>query len=144
MTSNLTTFYVDASVVLRALLGHSPAAKKWWEKQIARGTRIVGSQMVAIEVHRVVRRQGGESAIAEAYLREFNLHGINSEIVADAINLKPVLSGADSIHIATCGKLNNALLTLATHDKEMAEAAMQLGINIVDPVTDDPNRGPVA
>jgi hypothetical protein len=35
-------------------------------------------------------------------------------------------------------------ITVVTHDKQMADAARGLGFDVLDPVSDDPRRSPVA
>lgn len=68
---------------------------------------------------------------------------LNDELLAEAIALDEPLGGADSIHVASALRLGPAVLTVVTHDRQMATAATNLGFTVVDPVDDDPNRGPV-
>lgn len=138
-TNRALAWFVDSSVVLRALLGDSPAAKAWFESVKVRQERVVGSRLLELEVIRTTRRLGKSVADAESYLNDFYLFSINDDLLADAAKLTDKLSGADSIHVATAMKFGPTVLKFVTHDREMAEAAENLGFVVIDPVTDDPN-----
>ena len=138
------TWYVDSSVLLRALLGDSAAAKSWFEQAKAHGDRFIGSRMVEVEVRRVVRNIGQPQDAADAYLDEFALDSIDNDLLDESIAIPHPLGAADSIHVATAMRLGTGTLTLVTHDAQMARAAQALGFTVHDPVTDDPNRAPVA
>ena len=45
---------VDTSVVLRAMLGDSPAAKAWQEGRLAEGQVVAGCRMLDLEVRRAI------------------------------------------------------------------------------------------
>jgi len=80
------------------------------------------------------------------YIDRFHLVAITDDFVDDAINLKPTIGAADAIHVVTALFLMKSLpLTIATHDAQMARALSAPNISmVIDPVTDDPNRPPVA
>lgn len=137
------TWYVDSSVLLRAIVEQSPAAKLWFESASAAKHRFVASRLMEVEVRRVTKNAGLDQDIVSEYVDEFFLMSVNDELLAEAIALDEPLGGADAIHVASALRLGPAGLTIATHDQQMATAAINLGFKVVDPVTDDPNRGPV-
>lgn len=100
--------------------------------------------MLEVEVRRVVHNVGGDQDIASEYLDEFTLLRIDDDLLDEAIAIEQRLGGADSIHVATALRIGTRTLTVATHDAQMATGALALGFAVVDPVTDDRNRGPVA
>lgn len=143
MSEQQRTWYVDSSVLLRAIVEQSAAAKEWFETAAARGDRFVASLLMEVEVRRVTRNAGVDQDIVSEYVDEFLLMSVNDELLAEAIALPAPLGGADSIHVASAMRLGPAALALVTHDRQMARGALALGFNVFDPVTDDPHRGPV-
>jgi predicted nucleic acid-binding protein len=136
---------VDPSVTLRALRGHSSAAREWFESARAvPGTRFVTSRLGEVEVRRVLRRFGIDPQDGQGLTGLFWYTAVTDEICGAAMELEPVLSGADSIHVATALRLRPAGGVLVTHDREMAAAALVLKLPVIDPVTDDPGSSPVA
>ena len=144
MSSEHRLLYVDSSVLLRAMLGQSRAALLWWEETITRFQPLISSRLTEVEVIRVIRRRGLLPDTAFEYLDELNLVEIDDAIIKSAVSLEPVLSGADAIHVATALEFQRGNIILVTHDAEMAVAARELGLAVTDPVSDDPNRGPVS
>ena len=140
-----TAWYVDSSVILRALVDDSAAAYAWLRGVISRNEALWGSRMLELEVCRVLSNTGKRSQVAAPYLHQFNLVAITDDLIGDAIALPHPLGAADSLHLATAIQLATLPLTLATHDAQMARAAQAIGrFPVIDPVTDDPLRPPVA
>lgn len=143
MSSAERTWFVDSSVLLRAIAGNSVAAREWFEAAYAAGDRFVGSRMLELEVLRVVKNAGLSTDVACEYLDEFTLVAVTDDLIDEAIALDPVLGSADSVHVASALRLGAAHVTVVTHDAQMARAAAALGFVVFDPVSDDPGRGPV-
>jgi predicted nucleic acid-binding protein len=99
--------------------------------------------LLDIEVRRVVRILGIPDAKADSYLDKFYFEPIDDVVHRKALAIPFHLSGADSIHVATAERLGKDFITLVTHDAQMAAAARSLGMEVLDPVTDDPKRPPV-
>ena len=137
-------WYVDSSVVLRALVERSPAARRWLERAIANRWVLVASRLLEVEVWRVAKQAGADPEIVAKYLDEIDYLAVDDELMAEAFSLDPPLGGADSIHMAAALRIGPKALVMATHDKQMADGAKALGFKVFDPVTDDPYRGPVA
>ncbi|GAB3919149.1 hypothetical protein GCM10011575_29530 [Microlunatus endophyticus] len=146
MTASATeapTWYVDSSVLLRAIVEQSRAAKAWFESASAAHNRFVASRLMELEVRRVTKNAGVDQDIVSEYVDEFFLMSVNDELLAEAVALDERLGSADAIHVASALRLGVGTLTMVTHDRQMAKAASNLGFAVLDPVTDDPNREPV-
>ena len=137
-------WFVDSSVILRGIVDKSTAVRTWFASSIAAGDPMVGSQMLELEVRRVTRNAKIPQRAATDYLRWFALKPLDSSLVTEAIALKPPLGSADSLHLASAIRIGTNIITLATHDAQLANAAKTLKIKVHDPVTDDPRRPPVA
>ncbi len=135
--------YVDSSVLLRAIVERSAAARAWFDAAQAAGDRFVASRMLELEVKRVLKNAGFDDAIAAAYLDEFVLVALTDDLVDEAIGIDERLGGSDALHIATALRVGTEAATIVTHDKQMATAALALGFDVLDPVSDDPRRPPV-
>ena len=143
MSSAERTWFVDSSVLLRAIADNSVAAREWFEAAYAAGDRFVGSSMLELEVLRVVKNAGLSTDVAREYLDEFALVAVTDDLIDEAIALDPVLGSSDSVHVASALRLGAAHVTIATHDAQMARAAAALGFVVFDPVSDGPGRTPV-
>ena len=128
-----STWFVDSSVLLRAIEDKSDSAREWFETAYAAGDRLVGSRMLELEVLRVVKHAGLATDVANEYLDEFALIAIGDDLIDEAIALDPVLGGAGSVHIASAMRLSADQVTIVTHDAQMARAAASLGFGVLDP-----------
>jgi len=138
-------WYVDSSVVLRALVNRSAAAQTWLQGVISRGEALYGSRMLELEVRRVIRNTGQPQYVADDCLARFQLITITDDLIDDAIALPYPTGAGDSLHLATAIQIATLPLTLVTHDAQMARAAQAIGrFPVIDPVTDDPLRPPAA
>ena len=134
------TWFVDSSVLLQAIADKSAAAREWFETAYAAGDRFVGSRMLELEVLRVVKNAGLATDVANEYLDEFALIAVGDDLIDEAIALELVLGGSDSLHVSAALRLGVDRVTIVTHDAQMARAAVSLGFEVLDPVTDDPGR----
>lgn len=134
---------VDASVLLRSLLGESPATNAWFAEVERHGHWLFGSRMLELETVRYYTNRNQPTSEAVARLEKFQIRDISDGVIRIAKSLSGPLSGADAIHVATALSLGSPRVTLVTHDSRMARAAKAAGLKVHDPVTDDPNRGPV-
>ena len=136
-------WYVDSSVLLRAIVEQSPAARTWFDAASAAGDRFVASRLMEVEVRRVTKNAGIDQDVVSDWIDEVMLMSVTDELLGEAVALDVPLGGADSIHVASALRLGPGVLTLVTHDRQMALGARALGFDVHDPVTDDPGRGPV-
>lgn len=141
MTINQTprAWVVDSSAALRAILGHSEAAKSWFNAAKNRGDYLIISRFGELEIVRTTKRLGFPISDAHLFLAGFDVATVDDALLLEAAAIPFKLSGADSVHIATALEYGNSVVGLVTHDREMAEAAKNLGFTVLDPVTEDPN-----
>ena len=141
-------WFVDTSVLLRAMLGASPAAQAWLDGARVAGDTLVGSRLLDVETRRVVLNQELAGilepghVVPDAYLSAFELATIDAELLEAAATLRQQLRTVDAIHVATAVRIGVDEITVVTHDRQMQSACTALGFAVVDPVTDDPLAGP--
>jgi predicted nucleic acid-binding protein len=141
MTRNL---YVDSSVVLRSLLGASPATTAWFDTLRGAAVTLVASRLGELEVHRVAFNAGVDGALASAYTDRFAYIALDDALIDEAQAIAYPVKSADALHLAAALRLGPRDLTFVTHDQQLATAAAAAGFIVEDPVTDDPGRRPVA
>jgi len=133
-------WYVDSSVVLRIAKEGSPAARAWFDAALARGDSFVASRLMRVEVLRVLRNNGLETAAAEDVIDRFTLLSLDDALADEAAALPVIAGGADALHLSAAGRLGAGAVTIVTHDAQMARAGVTLGYAVIDPVTDDPRH----
>lgn len=138
---------LDSSVMLQSLMGVSPDATRWINRMRDEG-RLVGSKLLETEIARVLltkRLQGEQVPIVDVseYMRGISLGSLDDNLADEAAAIPQSLRTADAIHIATALRLGIDQVGIATHDAQMARAALALGFQVVDPVTDDPRHAQV-
>lgn len=131
--------YVDASVLLRLVFGEEPVLPIW-----DRITRPISSELVRVECLRTLDRarlsfrlDDGLVAERRAALLELigslELAPISSAVLERAAEPFPTAIGSlDAIHLASALALRHQLepLILATHDRELANAARSVGFEV--------------
>jgi uncharacterized protein len=132
------TTYIDASVLLRVVLGE-PGRLATWGQDAA-----ISSELIRVECLRAVDRARSalhipEREIAEqraevlAALDTFFLARINEAVLLRAADPFPTALGTlDAIHLATALELrgDHPDLRLATHDRELGTAAIAVGFEV--------------
>ena len=140
----MTDLYVDSSVVLRALFGHSFAAAQWFDGLRGGTQTLVASRLGQLEVHRVAFNAGVSRADADDYTGRFAYMRLDDRLIDEAAAIGFPVKAADSLHLATALRFGTDAVTVVTHDLQLATAARALGFDVIDPVSDDPQRAPVA
>ncbi|MDR2703798.1 MAG: PIN domain-containing protein [Cellulomonadaceae bacterium] len=133
------TWYIDTNVLVGIITRRSPAAVAWFQEADARGDVFISSSFLKPEVLHVVNR-----SIAQDYLQDILLLKVDNDLMEEAAAIPGALSGADAIHIASAERIRNDNPIIVTHDAQMARAAKALAFEVLDPITDDPNRPPAA
>ena len=132
--------YIDASVLLRLVLGERGALKEWRV-----GERLIASELIRLEclrtIDRFCLRDGlADDAVAERRasiieaLRSFELLPIDRLVIERAAGQFPTALGTlDAIHLASALVVREEVpdLVLATHDQELALAAKAVGFRVV-------------
>ena len=133
------TTYVDASVLLRIVLGEKEPLATWDELVP------VSSELVRVECLRTIERYRvaqafGDEVVAQrrkAVLRSldtFRLVQPTRTVLERAADPFPVhVTTLDAIHLATALEVRSEIddLDFATHDSKLAEAATALGFDVV-------------
>ena len=156
--SDSRRWYLDTSVLLRAMLGDSPSALAWLNKAFTAGDEFYSSHLLETETMRTIHNShlaaGGvdypDWSIPRMWLDRINRVHITQAILADAILLAASIRTLDAIHLATADALGSSV-GVVTHDARMAEAIRTLNahpvhprrLRVYDPVDDDPTHPPV-
>lgn len=133
--------YLDASVLLRLVLGESEALPEW--PQI---TRAVASSLTEVECLRTLDRLARRGLLSEAevaarratvfrLLEECEVIDLARSIMRRAGEPFPTPLGTlDAIHLVSAlawRDATNEPIILATHDRELATAARAMGLVVV-------------
>jgi uncharacterized protein len=133
--------YVDASVLLRLVLGQSGALREWRAIETA-----VASALVEVECLRTLDRLRLRAGVSDRelatrreavfeVLRRFEVVEVGRPILARAaLPLPTALGTLDAIHLATATLWRDnqgADLTVATHDEALATAARASGFSVI-------------
>jgi predicted nucleic acid-binding protein len=133
--------YLDASVVLRLVLGEPHHVKEW--KRVESG---VASALTEVECLRTLDRLSRQGVLSPDQLAERRTAVYRLMEAVEVVDVgRPVLRRAsepfptplgilDAIHLATAlawGDARNEALVLATHDKVLGTAAQAMGLQVV-------------
>jgi len=77
-----------------------------------------------------------------SYLSPIGFCKVDYSLLSKAVALPYQLGTADALHVATALRLGRHVI-IVTHDRQMANAAIELNFKVLDAVTEDPNRQPV-
>ncbi len=127
-------FLLDASVALRVVLGHSPAAATWIDSVNGDPDQgLIASRLLKTEITRVLRREGLPVSMRDELLDYVQLIPISDAVLAQAEAIVPHIKSLDAIHLASL--IHTGIdATVATHDATMAHVAQLLGYPVLDPV----------
>jgi predicted nucleic acid-binding protein len=133
--------YLDASVILRLVLGEPGALAEWSEVDQA-----VASALTEVEVLRTLDRLHRDDGLTPDHLAErrgaavrlleaVELVDVTAAILRRAAEPFPTPLGTlDAIHLATALAWRDARrtgLTIATHDRALGRAARAMGLAVV-------------
>ncbi|HRW17673.1 MAG TPA: PIN domain-containing protein [Dermatophilaceae bacterium] len=130
----MTVFYLDTSVAVRALFGHSPAAASWIDRTTADDQHlVVSSRVLRTELTRVLRREGLPVSRRDEILDVLALVPVTEGVLAAAEAIERHVKTLDAIHL---GSVIAAGLdaTIVSHDAGLIAAATALGYPTLDPV----------
>jgi predicted nucleic acid-binding protein len=135
------TAYLDASVVLRLVLGERGRLAEWRKVDDA-----VASALTEVECLRILdpltcggvlsdAEGAGRRSAAYRLLEALEVVAVSRPILRRASGLFPTPLGTlDSIHLSTAlgwRDARGATLTMATHDQALATAARSVGLEVV-------------
>lgn len=129
----MSYFYLDSSVAVRILLGHSPEAAFWFDTATADAeSSVISSRLLRTELTRVLRREKLPVQRRDAVIDYVGLMAINDGVLAEAEAIVPHIKTLDAIHLASV--IRSGLdLTVVTHDATMTAVANQLGYDTHNP-----------
>ncbi len=130
--------YVDASVVLRVIHDEPGALPSWREIMPVSSDLVRVECLRAIDRARMTRRVDDATSSAHraavlATIATFSLAPISASILERAAEPFPTALGTlDAIHLATALHLRDEFpsLAFATHDRELATAAVAVGFDV--------------
>ncbi|MGW6725160.1 type II toxin-antitoxin system VapC family toxin [Nocardia sp. NPDC055029] len=129
------SFYLDTSVAVRIILGHSPEAAKWFDNSAASdATRVVSSRLLRTEITRVLRRESLPVLDRDRILDYIDIIPVDHAVLNEAEAIISHIRTLDAIHLASALRSGLEDLTVVTHDKNMATVAEHLGFPVYDPV----------
>lgn len=129
-----TPYYLDSSVALRIVLGHSTSAIDWFNDMRDQGARMVSSRLLELEMTQVLRRESLPITWAEEFIDRLLLLRLDDALLVEAAAIRPHIKTLDALHLASARRIGAGHVTVATHDANMARVAEQLGFAVVDPV----------
>lgn len=126
--------YVDTSVILRIVLGHSDAAADWFDARLRVGDHLVTSRLAVLESVRVLRREGLDTGLGDDLFSRMALLSVDDALLGDAGEIGPHVKSLDAIHLASALRIGIGQATVVTHDVNMLRTATELGFGVYDPV----------
>lgn len=128
-------YYVDTSVALRALLGHSTEAAAWLEAADRDPeVTLVSSRILRTELTRVLRRERIDVAERDRLLDGISLVPMTDAVLELAESIVPHVRTLDAIHLASALAVGRDAVVV-THDAVMLRVAAELGLRTLDPVS---------
>ena len=125
--------YVDSSALVKLVKEevHSPAL----QRTLATHDLVVSSRLTEVEVHRAARvanLSADHTARADDALAGCDLAPVGDAVIAKARELASVrLRTLDAVHLATALMLRARWMV--TYDRRLAEAARELGLEVLSP-----------
>ena len=134
MSEGTAIWYLDSSVALRVLLGHSEQAAQWFDERAVAGDSFTSSRLLVLEMMRVYRREGLPVREVAEFVRELTLLNVDDALVSEAAAIRPHIKPLDALHLASAQRIGAGAATVVTHDATMARVADALGFDVLDPV----------
>ncbi|MBX7432562.1 type II toxin-antitoxin system VapC family toxin [Mycobacterium sp. Y57] len=127
--------YLDSSVAVRIMLGHSGSAAQWFDSTTGQdGERVVSSRILRTEITRVLRSEGLPVADRDQILDYVDTIALDHAVLQEAEAIIPHVRTLDAIHLASALRSGLEDLVIVTHDATMKTVASAIGFRINDPV----------
>lgn len=130
-------WYLDTSVAIRILLGHSADAAKWFDQRADLGDDFVSSRLLELEMARVYRRESLDLGEVADFIAELTLLRLDDALVEEAAAIRPHVRSLDALHLASALRVGVEAITVVSHDSTMLRVAAELGFAVHDPVGGD-------
>ncbi len=129
----MTTYYLDTSVAVHALLG-SAAAETWFDEVTAVAAhQVVSSRILRTELTRVLRREHLPVAKRDEVLDHVALVRLTEGVLAGAESIADHIKTLDAIHLSSALAIG-AETVVVSHDVTLSAVAQGLGFDIHDPL----------
>jgi hypothetical protein len=127
-------FYFDTSAAAKLVISErgSTALRRWVS---VRDDLMFSSDLLRTELLRATRRVAPEQMVqARAVLESLILLILSTEVCERAALLEPEgLRSLDALHLAAALEVGDDLQGLLTYDRQLAEGAAALGIEVISP-----------
>lgn len=131
----VTYHYLDSSVAVRIMFGHSASAAQWFDSTTGRDDdRVVSSRILRTEITRVLRRESLPVTGRDQILDYIDTIPLDHAVLQQAEAIIPHIRTLDAIHLASALRSGLDDLVITTHDETMKSVAVTLGFGIADPV----------
>jgi uncharacterized protein len=131
----VTYHYLDSSIAVRILLGHSASAAQWFDSTTGRDDdRVVSSRILRTEITRVLRRESLPVTDRDQILDYVDTIPLDHAVLQEAEAIVPHIRTLDAIHLASALRSGIEDLIIVTHDTTMKSVAATIGFRITDPV----------
>ncbi len=129
----MTYFYLDSSVAVRILLGHSAPAAAWFDTATGNpAVSVISSRLLRTELTRVLRRERLPVQRRAALLDYVGMLPVSDALLAEAEAIISHIKTLDAIHLASV--IRSGLdATVVSHDATMLSVADELGYATLDP-----------
>lgn len=127
--------YLDSSVAVRLVFGHSRSAARWFDDVTGSDDdRVVSSRLLRTELTRVLRREGLPVADRDQILDYIDTIPLDHAVLLEAEAIVPHIRSLDAIHLASALRAGLDELVVVTHDATMKSVAAAIGLRVMDPV----------
>lgn len=130
----MSTYYIDASVAVAALLTVSKSAEKWVDEATRDQDSIVmSSRLLGTELTRVLRREGLPVSMRDEIMDSLAIVPLNEAVLSQAEAIGSHVKTLDAIHLASA-LASGYHPIIVTHDDNMTRVAEELGLSTLDPI----------
>ena len=129
----MTYFYLDSSVAVRIVFGHSASAAAWFDTATGDpAVSVISSRLLRTELTRALRREGLPVQRRDALLDYVGMLPVSDALLAEAEAITSHIKTLDAIHLASV--IRSGLdATVVSHDATMLSVAGELGYAALDP-----------
>lgn len=132
-------YYLDTSALLKFVKSEKESETLTeWRQELGDEVELLTSELSELELTRSLQRAGTDTTQVPYFVRKA-LDGIflsfldrSARLLAISYEIRQ-LGSLDAIHLATADRVRNHLSALVTYDRELADAAKELGLPVSAP-----------
>jgi hypothetical protein len=118
--------YLDTSAAVKALIDEEDTERV--RALFAHDEEMISSRLLALELHAVVDHRSIASEAARELIDSVALVTLDDDTLDRAIQLHSGLRSFDALHLAAAQQLGDLVTSMLTFDRELADAAVRVGI----------------